>query len=308
MAGAAVALYCGRPIPSPRALTGPRTLGAFCTRNGASTSNCELELLSEFRAALLDDGQIRAWYQPKSDPQNGRVLGYEALVRWQHPTRGLLLPGDFLATVQSAGLLPELTVRVLTQSIAFLSELLADGQQLHIAVNLGAPDLLDVDLPRTVARLLATYDVPAQHLRFEVTESVVMSDPDRIIATLLSLRTLGVGLSLDDYGTGLSSLGYLRLLPVDELKIDRSFVKDLLSDPSCALIVSSTIGLAHDLCLQVVAEGVEDQPTMDALATAGCDTIQGWHTGRPASAAAVRLSLQGVQLPHPRREQHVPIG
>ena len=124
-----------------------------------------------------------------------------------------------------------------------------------------------------------------------------MSDPERITATLLALRAMGVGLSLDDYGTGLSSLGYLRVLPVDELKIDRSFIKDLLTDPACALIVSSTIGLAHDLQLRVVAEGVEDQPTLEALADAGCDTVQGWHTGRPAAAADI---LQALLLPRPR--------
>ena len=256
-------------------------------------SRDRLELLSELRSALRADGQILAWYQPKTDPRDGRVVGYEALVRWQHPTRGLLLPGDFLAAVERAGLLPELTLKVLEQAIAFVKELLGTGRPMHVAVNLGAPDLLDVDLPRTVARLLAQHEVPPQHLRLEVTETVIMSDPDRIIATLMSLRTLGVGLSLDDYGTGLSSLGYLRLLPVDELKIDRSFVRDLLTDQSCALIVASTIGLAHDLCLRVVAEGVEDQPTLEALATAGCDTVQGWHTGRPVSAATVRRELLG---------------
>jgi diguanylate cyclase (GGDEF)-like protein len=251
-------------------------------------SRDRLALLSELRAALLDDDQIHTWYQPKIDPRDGKVQGYEALVRWSHPTRGLLLPGDFVAAAERAGLLPELTLRVLEQALALLRELLSIGRNVHLAVNLGAPDLLDPDLPTTVARLLAKHDVPPQHLRLEVTETVVMSDPDRIIATLRGLRALGVGLSLDDYGTGLSSLGYLRVLPVDELKIDRSFVRDLLTDQSCALIVSSTIGLAHDLCLRVVAEGVEDQLTLEALATAGCDTVQGWHTGRPVTSDAVR--------------------
>ena len=254
-------------------------------------SRDRLTLLSELRTALLQDDQIQAWYQPKTNPRDGSVVGFEALVRWQHPTRGLLLPGEFLAAVERAGLLPALTLKVLGQSIAFLQELLTSGRDLHVAVNLGAPDLLDGDLPGTVAKLLAEHDVAPRHLRLEVTETVVMSDPDRIIATLCGLRALGVGLSLDDYGTGLSSLGYLRLLPVDELKIDRSFVRDLLTDKSCALIVSSTIGLAHDLRLRVVAEGVEDQPTLEALAKAGCDTVQGWHTGRPVSAATVRSEL-----------------
>ena len=268
-------------------------------RSGCVTWNAQLDqgsrdrlaLLSELRSALQADDQIEAWYQPKTDPRDGRVLGFEALVRWNHPTRGLLLPGEFLAAVERAGLLPSMTARVLAQAVAFLAELLAAGRDVHVAVNLGAPDLLDVDLPASVARVLAEHAVPARHLRIEVTETVVMSDPDRILATLVALRTLGVGLSLDDYGTGLSSLAYLRVLPVDELKIDRSFVRDLLTDSSCALIVSSTVRLAHDLQLRVVAEGVEDQPTLEALAVAGCDTVQGWHTGRPMSAAAIRGTL-----------------
>ena len=258
-----------------------------------------LTLLSELRVALRAGDQMHAWYQPKTDPRDGNVVGFEALVRWQHPTRGLLLPGDFLPAVERSGLLPALTLQVLGQAVAFLHELLAGGRDVHIAVNLGAPDLLDADLPRIVAQLLREHAVSPRHLRFEVTETVVMSDPDRIIATLLDLRTLGVGLSLDDYGTGLSSLGYLRLLPIDELKIDRSFVRDLLSDESCALIVASTIGLAHDLRLRVVAEGVEDQPTLEALAEAGCDTVQGWHTGRPVSLDTIRHQRL-VPQPRPR--------
>ena len=258
-----------------------------------------LTLLSELRVALRAGDQMHAWYQPKTDPRNGNVVGFEALVRWQHPTRGLLLPGDFLPAVERSGLLPALTLQVLGQAIAFLQELLASGRDVHIAVNLGAPDLLDADLPKIVAQLLREHAVAPQHLRLEVTETVVMSDPDRIIATLLDLRSLGVGLSLDDYGTGLSSLGYLRLLPIDELKIDRSFVRDLLSDESCALIVASTIGLAHDLRLRVVAEGVEDQPTLEALADAGCDTVQGWHTGRPVSPGTIRHQ-RFVPQPRPR--------
>jgi EAL domain-containing protein (putative c-di-GMP-specific phosphodiesterase class I) len=193
--------------------------------------------------------------------------------------------------VERAGLLPALTLRVLEQSVAFLAQLRADGQTMQVAVNLSAPDLLDSEFPQTVARLLARYGVPPRQLRLEVTETVVMSDPEAIISTLVGLREQGVGLSLDDYGTGLSSLGYLRVLPVDELKIDRSFVRDLLTDSACALIVSSTIGLAHDLQLHVVAEGVEDQLTLEALATAGCDAVQGWHTGRPATAEAARSAL-----------------
>lgn len=264
-----------------------------------------LELLGELRIALKARDQVQAWYQPKADPHTGAVVGLEALVRWQHPTHGLLLPGAFLDAAEGAGLLPELTLLVLSQSIALVRTLLDAARPLPVAVNLGAPDLLDVDLPRTVARLLDLHGVPPGLLRLEVTETVVMSDPERVIGTLAGLRDLGVGLSLDDYGTGLSSLGYLRVLPVDELKIDRCFVRDLLTDESCALIVSSTIGLARDLKLRVVAEGVEDQETLDALALAGCDTVQGWHTGRPASSSHI-VSAHGAGSQHGPAPHFVP--
>ncbi len=170
---------------------------------------------------------------------------------------------------------------MLEQALTQLSELLRAGYDLHVAVNVGAPDLLDIDLPAAVGRLLTRHGLPVQSLRLEVSENVVMQEPERIVTTLRGLQELGVGLSLDDYGTGMASLGYLRHLPVHELKIDKSLVRELVTDPACALIVSSTIQLAHDLGLHAVAEGVEDQATMDTLARAGCDTVQGWHTGRP---------------------------
>ncbi len=255
-------------------------------------SRDRLQLLGDLRSALGDPHQIQAWFQPTCDPRTGLVVGYEALVRWQHPTRGLLLPAAFLELAEQAGRLPDLTLAVLQQAVALLAELRGRGHAVHIAVNLGAPDLLGLDLPGVVARLLADAGVPARALRLEVTETVVMSDPEPILATLQALRAMGVGLSLDDYGTGLSSLSYLRQLPVDELKIDRSFVRELLTDPDCAVIVASTVTLAHDLRLRVVAEGVEDGATLRALAAVGCDAVQGWHTGRPVSGAAVRAAVR----------------
>lgn len=241
-----------------------------------------LELVTELREALAAPGQLVAHYQPMVDPGDGRrVVGLEALVRWRHPRRGLLLPEEFLDQLERAGLLPALTMQMLEQALTQLSELLRAGYDLHVAVNVGAPDLLDIDLPAAVGRLLARHGLPVQSLHLEVSENVVMQEPERIVTTLRGLQELGVGLSLDDYGTGMASLGYLRHLPVHELKIDKSLVRELVTDPACALIVSSTIQLAHDLGLHAVAEGVEDQATMDTLARAGCDTVQGWHTGRP---------------------------
>ncbi len=272
---------------------------AKAERGGCATWDSELdrglherlELLSQLRVALTARDQLQTWYQPKADPHTGQVTAYEALVRWQHPQRGLLLPGVFLpaggAGRAAAGAHPA--------GAGALDRLPRRGARLGpVGARRGQPVGARPAGPRAAAPgrgLLARHGVPPHHLRLEVTETVVMSDPDTIISTLLGLRALGVGLSLDDYGTGLSSLGYLRVLPVDELKIDRSFVRDLLTDSACALIVASTIGLAHDLQLRVVAEGVEDQPTLEALALAGCDAVQGWHTGRPGPAAAARRAL-----------------
>ena len=250
-----------------------------------------LQLTSELREALTDPNQVTAWFQPKADPRTGVTAGFEALVRWQHPEHGLLAPDVFLPIAEQAGLMPQLTRTMLEQSFAMLHELFAADHLVHVAVNLSAQDLLDIDLVDTVSRMLDVHQLPASALRLEVTETVVMTDPLRAIDTLTRLCDLGVGLSLDDYGTGLSSLAYLRMLPVDELKIDRSFVRDLVTDSSCALIVASTIDLGHSLQMRVVAEGVEDQQTLESLARSGVDSVQGWHTGRPAPAGQARAEL-----------------
>ena len=245
-----------------------------------------LELLAELRVALTSDDQIVVHHQPQVDPRTRAVVGVEALVRWQHPRRGLLAPGAFLDALEQAGLLPRLTTRVLDLVVGHQRSALLAGAAPPVSVNLSALDLLDQDFARRVDRLLRDHAVPASCLRFEVTEGVVMSDPDRILATLHEIEALGIGLSLDDYGTGLSSLSYLRSLPVTELKIDRSFVQRVTSDPATALIVSSTIALAHGLGLTVVAEGVEDEQTLEALVDADCDVVQGYLLGRPAAVSS----------------------
>ena len=264
-----------------------------------------LQLLADFRLALLDDGQLLAHHQPQVHPRTREVVAIEALVRWQHPRRGLLAPGHFLEAVEQAGLLPQLTTRVLQLVLDHQRTALSRGAAPPISVNLGAPDLLEPDFAARVGRMLRAHDVPASSLRFEVTEGVVMSDPDRILLTLDELRSLGIVLSLDDYGTGLSSLSYLRCLPIDELKIDRSFVQQLCTDPATALIVGSTIALAHGLGLTVVAEGVEDQATLDALAAAGCDLVQGYLVGRPAAPTALpHVPEQRRAVPDPMVVRH----
>ncbi len=263
-----------------------------------------LQLVTELRAALASEDQIVAFLQPTVEPRTLQVLGYEALVRWEHPRRGLLGPGEFLETAERAGLLPAITATVLERALRHARALRDSGHPVAVAVNVGAPDLLDLDFPATVTRLLTAHRLPAAALRVEITETVVMSDPVRIDQTLRDLRRLGIGLSLDDYGTGLSSLAHLRTLPVDTLKIDRSFVRHLTTDTASLLIVDSTIELAHGLGLRVIAEGVEDAATLLVLATSGCDAVQGYFTGRPAAGPLARL-------PAPRGEggtEVVPVG
>ena len=255
-----------------------------------------LGLVVELRAALASPDQIVVHYQPKVAPRTGVVQAQEALVRWQHPRRGLLAPGAFLDVVEQAGLLPQLTRRVL--DLVLTEQSRAGLGAPPVAVNVSAEDLVDPDFAGRVAAQLLARGLDAGCLRIEVTETVVMSDPDRILDTLTRLQSLGLGLSLDDYGTGLSSLSYLRSLPVDELKIDRSFVRHMTTDPASALIVGSTISLAHGLGLRVVAEGVEDVETLEALADAGCDLVQGYLTGRPAPVDAPRTAWLPRQRPH----------
>ena len=282
------------PAPAPAELLRRADVArhrAKALRTGVETWSSQLDdgardrlaLLAELRSALDAPDQIVVFYQPQVEPVSGAVLAMEALVRWQHPRRGLLAPGAFLDTLEQAGLMPELTRRVL--------DLVATEQARHqvsgsvvlpVSVNVGAGDLLDPHFANSTAARLARFALAPSCLRIEVTEGVVMTDPERILTTLHQLEALGIALSLDDYGTGLSSLAYLRLLPVDELKIDRSFISRMSTDPASALIVGSTIALAHGLGLRVVAEGVEDAETLTALSAAGCDLVQGYLLGRPA--------------------------
>lgn len=253
-----------------------------------------LLLIAELRHALNDGAGLVVHLQPQCDPRSGEVRALEALVRWMHPDRGLLLPGDFLSAADAGGLLPQLTQRVLDLALGDVAVLRARGYELPVAVNMSAPDLLDTRFASRVAAALDRHGLPTSCLRLEVTETVVLRDPARIIRTLRLLAGIGVGLSLDDYGTGLASLTYLRDLPIDELKIDRSFITPYLSDATSRAITDSTLDLAHQLGLTVVAEGIEDQDTADALADAGCDLLQGWALGVPATREQLLLNLDAA--------------
>ena len=234
-------------------------------------------------------------YQPQFDLQNSRMVGVEALVRWQHPSRGLLLPDAFLPFFEQAGLMAELTLRVLELGANQVRQWRHSGTDLQLSINLAPSALLRPDLIDSIADTLVGHDLAPGSLTVEITENAMMLDIDRSRRALTELRALGVLLSLDDYGTGYCSLTYLRDLPLDEVKIDRSFVMNLVPGSTDAAIVASTVELAHTLGLRTVAEGVENPEVLRFLSELGCDIGQGYLLGRPVRPdqlfAAIR---QGV--------------
>ncbi|HVC07365.1 MAG TPA: EAL domain-containing protein [Solirubrobacterales bacterium] len=256
-----------------------------------------LAMVSELRKAL-DENQVLLHYQPKLDLKSGKVIGAEALIRWQHPTRGLIPPDEFVPMAERTGLIRPLSRFVLNAALAQCREWRDSGHDLKVAVNLSARNLLDPDLPEDVSRLLAKWGVQPGLLELEITESTIMVDPARAMEVLRRLHTMGIALSIDDFGTGYSSLAYLKELPVDELKIDRTFVATMATNKGDAFIVRSTIELAHNLSLQVVAEGVEDEHTMSELTELGCNVAQGFHLSRPLPPQefASWLATQDVEI------------
>jgi diguanylate cyclase (GGDEF)-like protein len=244
-----------------------------------------LETIQHLDAAIVHD-QFVLHYQPKIDVASGRITGAEALVRWQHPDRGLLYPDTFLPLVEQSGMMGALTRLVLRASVAQIAVWRAAGMSMSVAVNLSASDLLDEHLADRILALLREHGVPVEALELEITESVLMTDPERAREVLQRLTGLGLRIAVDDYGTGYCSLAYLRDMPVDELKIDRSFIASMTEDPRSAAIVRSTIELAHALALEVVAEGVEHEDALEALVGYGCDFAQGYFFSRPLAPAA----------------------
>ncbi|RBY96000.1 GGDEF-domain containing protein [Blastococcus sp. TF02-8] len=239
-----------------------------------------LEDVSQLRRAL-DRGELVLHYQPKLALSTGVIDGVEALVRWQHPTRGLLYPDAFIDLAESAGLMSRLTTQVVDMALAQCRVWADQGRTLTMAVNVSPSNLVDEQFPDEVATLLAAHDLSAGSLVLEVTESLLMEDRERAVRVLSRLRDDGVGVAIDDYGTGHSSLAYLAALPVTELKLDRTFVSAMTGSRRAESIVTSTLQLAHALGLVLVAEGAEDQATVDALAGLGCDVVQGYHLSRP---------------------------
>jgi len=245
-----------------------------------------LALAAELRRAL-DEKELVLHYQPKADLSDGRIVAVEALVRWQHPEHGLLTPDQFVPLAEATGLIRELTLTVLAEALHQQRVWRDDGIDIRVAVNLSARDLYDLTLPASTAELLAKHDVPPTSLELEITESVIVADPMRARAILNRLSEMGVVLAIDDYGTGYSSLGYLKRLPIDEMKIDRSFVMQMADDRNDAAIVRSTVELGRNLGLKVVAEGVETAAAWAHLKALGCDFAQGYYLSKPVPAAEI---------------------
>ncbi|MEU2311974.1 MULTISPECIES: putative bifunctional diguanylate cyclase/phosphodiesterase [Streptomyces] len=254
-----------------------------------------LGLLGDLRRAL-DAGEVELHYQPKVR-FDGHVAGLEALVRWVHPERGRVPPDEFIAIAESSGLMPHLTEYVLETALGQVARWRAQGLNVPVAVNVSPRDVHSPGFAGAVAARLARHGVPAGALQLEITEHVLLEDPQRAADTLAGLTGHGVKMSLDDFGTGYSSLVHLRRLPVSELKIDRSFVARLAVDTEDAEIVRCTVDLAHSLGLLVVAEGVEDDETWERLRDLGCDAVQGWlvAAAMPAGETTAWLRARGAR-------------
>ena len=264
--------------------------------DAASTQT--LSLLTELRQAV-ERGELRLYLQPKLGLDTGRVSGAETLLRWLHPVRGLVPPMSFIPFAEQTGFIRVLTMWVFEEAARHWLTLHSEGIMLTLSVNLSTRDLLDPELPQKFDALLVKHRVPAEAFCLEITESAIMDDPARALATLNRLSALGFKLSIDDFGTGYSSLAYLKRLPVDELKIDRSFVMSMEKDLDDAKIVRSTIDLAHNLGLTVVAEGVENSKAWEMLRELSCDEAQGYHMGRPMPASDFLVWSAAWMSKHP---------
>jgi diguanylate cyclase (GGDEF)-like protein len=251
-----------------------------------------LSLMSGLRKAV-DEDELVLFYQPKVALRGGSELHAEALVRWRHPTRGLVAPVEFIAFAEQTGYIRAITQWVMAHAIAQCAAWRSDDLAMNVSINISARDLVDLELPERVESLLRKYGCAAQWITLEITESAILDDPDHAIDNLRRLHSLGCRLAIDDYGTGYSSLAYLRRLPVHELKIDKTFILGMARDSSDAVIVRSTIDLAHHMGLMVVAEGVEDEATVERLRGLSCDMVQGYLLSRPIAAEDIAAWMRG---------------
>ena len=247
-------------------------------------SPARLTVLTDLRRAVERPDEIVVYYQPQADLATGEITGVEALVRWRHPERGMIPPDEFVPLAENTGIIRPLTWRVLRAALEQNHQWAQAGLRLRVSVNISARSLLDAGFTDNVGRLLTETGVPAERLELELTETTIVANPDRPRDILQDLAARGIGLSIDDFGTGYSSMARLKNLPVDEIKIDRSFVSNMNADPSDAAIVRSILELARSLHLSVVAEGVETADVRRQLADLGCTTMQGYFLSRPLPA------------------------
>ena len=284
------------------------TFNAKSQRLGVETYRDEIDRRTPARLSMLGDlrtaierGDLRLHYQPKLDLATGIVIGAEALVRWTHAVRGAVPAADFVRVAEDTGLIKQLTDTMLSKGIEDLRRFHDRGFHLGLSVNLSTHDLLDTRLPERVQRYLEANQVDPSMLTLEITESALLIDAPRSRATINDLHAIGVKMSIDDFGTGYSSLSYLRQLPVRELKIDQSFIANVLIDEQDEVIVRSTIELGHNLGLEVVAEGVENNEILEQLRRFGCDVAQGFCISRPLAANHFMSWLHATG--HPSRNQ-----
>ncbi|HEX8480392.1 MAG TPA: EAL domain-containing protein [Allosphingosinicella sp.] len=256
------------------------------TAEDSDRANLRVSLLAELDSALAR-GELWNAYQPKLDLGSGRIVGVEALVRWDHPQRGTMAPDTFIPLIEQHGRAADLTLHVMAQALADAKLWAEAGNPLGVAVNISATLLHDHEFLHRLEQILRASGLGEDRVTLEITESAAMADPDGAVVALESWRRLGVGISIDDYGTGQSSLSYLQKMPATELKIDRSFIAAMSEGPRDLILVRSTIAMAHELGLAVVAEGVEEEGSLDLLREMGCDEAQGYGISRPLQAAAV---------------------
>jgi EAL domain-containing protein (putative c-di-GMP-specific phosphodiesterase class I) len=263
-------------------------------------SPARLALLGDLRRGM-DRDELELHYQPKVILETGRTAGMEALVRWQHPVRGLMAPEEFIPLVEQSYLMRDLTFHVVDRALAQASAWRQEGLPVPVSLNVAARDLLDTGLAETIGRGLARYELPPEALLLEINERVLTSEPAYAAAAVETLAALGVALSLDDFGTGYSSLVRLKRLPVSEVKIDSSFIRRLLLSADDEVIVQSIVDLVRALDIDSVAEGVESAEVAAALRVMGCKAAQGWHFSKPLNAASATawLAEHGVAAVQP---------
>jgi EAL domain-containing protein (putative c-di-GMP-specific phosphodiesterase class I) len=245
----------------------------------------QLSLMSELRVGLAR-GEFELLFQPKLDLKQGGIIGAEALVRWRHPTRGLVMPDDFIVLAEETGNIQHLTRWALRAGLTEARRWLDQGMAARISINISVRDLADDTLTERISDLLRELQLPASALILEITESAIMGEPEAAIAILQQLQWLGIDLAIDDFGIGQSSLAYLRRLPTREIKLDKAFVRTLPDSPDDRTIVRSVTELGHNLGYIVTAEGVEDAACLRLLHSYGCDYAQGYFIGKPMPAEA----------------------